>query len=123
MSGIVDIKEYVLKLIAGATPKEEVKVDPIILLKEKYNKLALRRAYAELYMDCYHLTGEELKKAIEEREKFVPAYLKILDELHQLLDQIGEHTKNDIENGFYIEEIEEAPHPIIEIDGERRRRA
>ena len=69
-------------------------------LKAKYNQLLERYRKAEIYMNIYHLEGEELATAISEREKHIPEFRKIMDEMGEILKQIGDYTKNDIWQGF-----------------------
>jgi len=80
-------------------------------LKLKYNFLLKRLKKAIIFLD-----DNEIE--ISEREKFVPAYRKLVDDMQELLFQIGKwnYTTEHILNGFYIEEIEIEPHEHIQIN-------
>ena len=56
---------------------------------EKLNELLKRHAKAELYMDCPHLKGAALEKAIAEREVWLPTYIELLKEIKVLWDELG----------------------------------
>lgn len=67
-------------------------------LKKRYNDLLKRERAAEKYLN-------DDKIPLKERERWMPAYQAILNELNELLAQIGSYSADEILNGF-PEEIE-----------------
>ena len=64
-------------------------------LKNQYNSLLIRCIRAELYMDNPE-NPEEVK------EKYMPEFKKIIHQLNNLLEHIGEYTHDEVCNGFQI---------------------
>jgi flagellin-specific chaperone FliS len=70
-------------------------VDEKRTLKLQYNKVLARCDKAIEYMDNKDIPEKE-------RDRWEPQFLKILEELNFLLKRIGEHTPDEVTNGFKI---------------------
>lgn len=67
-------------------------------LKLQYNKVLERYSKAEAYMDNDSIPSVD-------RERWAPEFIKIIDQLNNVLNRIGEHTSEEAIHGFKIGEI------------------
>ncbi len=78
----------------------------VIELKQLFNRLTERRKKAELYLDCNHLKGEELNKAITERDKYILEYQSIMQQLDEITKEFKRldvgYTELEALEGFEV---------------------
>lgn len=66
-----------------------------LVVKEKYNSLLQRQKKAELILDDATITDDK-------KQKWMPTYLKIIEDLGVTLNEINSYTSVEVVQGFDV---------------------